>query len=140
MAWDNNKNGIGQGEVISTTDTSAEVISEAMNVVGLRNLNLFVDHPVHATATAFIMSADISPDGVNWYPVQNQDDTTPPDRTMADGTRTRAVSGIDEWAFRMNENGGMFNGPWVRFRFTVTGGSAGDSLTMRAYGEALPIR
>ncbi len=122
----------GKGEIITAGTLDAEVTSLTLDVRHLRQLTLFIALTRGGALTALIMSADCGPDGVNWFPLQNQDET-PPDKALVPATKTKTTSITESWSF--NTEVARLGGPFLRFRFTGTGGEVGDVLTVQAYGE-----
>lgn len=124
----------GRGRIVDAGALDVEVISETMDIRRLRQMSLFVSLVRGGGLTALVMSIDCSFDGINWMPVQNQDQT-PPDKALVAATWTKTIATTGSWIFDVRENGSL-GAPFMRLRFTGTSSTADDVITVDAYGES----
>jgi len=130
------RSGIGQGEVMDATDTTAEVMTEAFETRGLRTLSVMLDLYERSTVTQIEMVVDHSIDGgATWYEEQALDDTNKPDHDLQQATWTKkTISAPGKWIIHSGHGNAL-----QRMRFTCSGGSAGDKLRVYVYGERMDV-
>ena len=125
----------GEGRIIDAAPLNVEVISDPMDIRGLHQMTLFANLVRGGALTALIMSIDCSLDGLTgWKPVQDQEET-PPDKSLVIRTWTKTTTTSVEWAFDVAEDGRL-SGPFMRLRFNDALATVDDVLTVDAYGEA----
>ncbi len=135
MTFANAGQAVGQGEIMTLAPLDAERTSLVMDIRGLHQISLFMDFVGAGTATGVVVEIDCSVDQLVWCPVQNQEQT-PPDKALVTQTWTKSVGVDAKWIFDVAENGRL-GAPFMRIRADATGtGTAADTLTINAYGEA----
>lgn len=124
----------GAGRVVEDGDLTAEVTSDVLNTKGLRELTVLagVTRPA-AGVSAVQTMIDGSLDGTTFFPLQDKEETATPVKTLDEESESKAIpgTGLTSWASLIT-----VIAPFMRFRFTATGGAAGDVIDVDVAGRS----